>query len=228
MIGIIGAMQAEVDSLMRAIRDLKVETVSGYEFALGRLGSHEVVIVQCGMGKVNAAVCCQTMLLTYRPEVIINTGVAGSLSPELGILDVAVATDAVQHDYDTSAIGQPSGELTLNGELVTHLPCDAAWREKLIDAAKRVGVKAIPARIASGDQFISRAEDKRRIVERFGAMACEMEGGAIAQTCFLAHTPCAILRAISDSTDDNHSMEFGMFLSRAVENTYNILMEVLK
>jgi len=228
MIGIMGAMQAEVDSLMCEIKDLKMETVSGYDFARGTLGSHEVVVVKCGVGKVNAAVGCQTMILTYHPEVIINTGVAGSLSPELDILDVAVATDAVQHDYDTSAIGRPSGELTLNGELVTHLPCDAAWREKLIDAAGRVGVKAIPARIASGDQFISRAEDKRRIVERFGAMACEMEGGAIAQTCFLAHTPCAILRAISDSTDDNHSMEFEMFLSRAVENTYNILMEVLK
>ena len=228
MIGIIGAMQAEVDSLIREITDLKLERVSGYDFAVGALGSHELVIVRCGVGKVNAAVCCQTMILTYHPEVIINIGVAGSLSPELDILDVAVATDAVQHDYDTSAIGEPNGALSIGIDLVTYLPCDAAWRDRLIAAARAVGVKAVPARIASGDQFISRGEDKRRIVERFGAMACEMEGGAIAQTCYLAGTPCAILRAISDSTDDNHTMEFITFLPRAVENTHKILMELLK
>ena len=89
-------------------------------------------------------------------------------------------------------------------------------------------MKAVPARIASGDQFISRGEDKRLIVQRFGAMACEMEGGAIAQTCYLSGTPCAILRAISDSTDENHSMEFATFMPLAVENSHKILMEVLK
>ena len=91
-----------------------------------------------------------------------------------------------------------------------------------------VGVKAVPARIASGDQFITRGEDKARIVEQFAAQACEMEGAAIAQVCFLAGVPCAILRAISDSTDGNHSMEFTEFLDRAVENSHRILMEVLR
>ena len=228
MIGIMGAMQPEVDSLIRELKGAKKQTVSGYDFALGTLGSHEVVIVKCGVGKVNAAVCCQTMILTYHPEAIINTGVAGSLSPELDILDVAVATDAVQHDYDTSAIGEPNGALSINGDLVTFLPCDEGWRNRLIEAAEAVGVKAVPARIASGDQFISRHEDKRRIVERFSAMACEMEGGAIAQVCYLSGVPCAILRAISDSTDDNHTMEFLTFLERAVDNSHKILMAALK
>ena len=228
MIGIMGAMQPEVDSLIRELKGAKKQTVSGYDFALGPLGSHEVVIVKCGVGKVNAAVCCQTMILTYHPEAIINTGVAGSLSPKLDILDVAVATDAVQHDYDTTALGEPAGALSINGELVTCLPCDAAWRDRLIKAATAVGVKAIPARIASGDQFITRGEDKARIVRQFAAQACEMEGASIAQVCYLAGVPCAILRAISDSTDGNHSMEFTEFLGRAVENSHRILMEVLK
>ena len=228
MIGIMGAMQPEVDSLIRELKGAKKQTVSGYDFALGTLGSHEVVIVKCGVGKVNAAVCCQTMILTYHPEAIINTGVAGSLSPKLDILDVAVATDAVQHDYDTTALGEPAGALSINGELVTCLPCDAAWRDRLIKAATAVGVKAIPARIASGDQFITRGEDKARIVRQFAAQACEMEGASIAQVCYLAGVPCAILRAISDSTDGNHSMEFTEFLGRAVENSHRILMEVLK
>ena len=228
MIAILGAMQAEVDSLIREIKDVKIENVSGYDFARGTIGAHEVVVARCGVGKVNAAVCTQTLIMTYHPEAVINSGAAGSLSPKLDILDVAVATDAVQHDYDTTGLGEPAGALSINGALVTYLPCDAAWRDRLIKAASTVGIKAVPARIASGDQFISRKEDKRRIVETFGAMACEMEGAAIAQVCYLAGVPCAILRAISDSTDDNHSMEFETFLSRAVDNSFKILMEVLK
>ena len=227
MIGIMGAMQAEVDSLIREIKDRKIEKHGAFEFAVGRIGGNDVAVVKCGVGKVNAALCAQTLILSYSPEVIINTGVAGSLSPDLDILDVAVAVDAVQHDYDTSAIGEPNGALSINGELVTYLPCDEAWRERLIRAAEAVGVHAVPARIATGDQFISRAVDKRRIVSTFSAQACEMEGAAIAQACYIASVPCAILRAISDSTDGNHSMEFETFLDRAVENSYKILMEAL-
>lgn len=228
MIGIIGAMQAEVDGLIRQIEGARTERIGGFDFAVGRIGRSDVAVVRAGVGKVNAAVCAQTLLLSYRPEAVVNTGVAGSLSPDLGILDVAVATDAVQHDYDTSAIGEPNGALSINGELITRLPCDAAWRERLLRAAAAVGVRAVPARVASGDQFISRREDKRRIVQTFGAQACEMEGAAIAQACFIAGVPCAILRAISDSTDGNHSMEFEAFLDHAVENSLKILMEVLR
>ena len=228
MIGIIGAMQAEVENLIGAIGAPEVREVAGFRFVTGKIGGREVVVVRGGVGKVNAAVCAQTMILTFHPEVVINSGVAGSLSPELDILDVAVATDAVQHDYDTTALGEPAGALSINGELVTCLPCDAAWRDRLIKAATAVGVKAVPARIASGDQFITRGEDKARIVRQFAAQACEMEGASIAQVCYLAGVPCAILRAISDSTDGNHSMEFTEFLGRAVENSHRILMEVLK
>ena len=228
MIGIIGAMQAEVDGLIREIEGLRTEEIGGFVFRLGRIGRREVAVVRGGVGKVNAAVCAQTMILSYRPEVIINTGVAGSLSPELDILDVAVATDAVQHDYDTSAIGEPCGALSIAGTLVTYLPCDAAWRGRLLAAAEEVGVKGVPARIASGDQFISRREDKRRIIDTFGAQACEMEGGAIAQAAYIAGIPCAILRAISDSTDGNHSMEYGAFMERAAVNSCRILTRALR
>lgn len=225
MIGIIGAMRPEVGGLIERMANLRKERVGGFDFAVGRFGACDVVVAQCGVGKVNAAVCTQTLLLTYRPEAVVNTGVAGSLSPELGILDVAVATDVVQHDYDTTGLGEPAGALSLNGRLVEALPCDAALRQRLLDAARRAGVRAVPARIASGDQFVTEAGHKRRIVETFGAAACEMEGGAIAQACYLSETPCAILRAISDSTDGQHSMEYAEFLPRAVENTLKILAE---
>lgn len=228
MIGIIGAMQTEVDGLIRGIRNLKTEKVSGFEFALGRIGNHEVVVVRSGVGKVNAAVCAQTLILTFHPEVVINTGVAGSLSPKLDILDVAVAVDAVQHDYDTTGLGEPAGALSVGGKLVTFLPCSKNWRERLLRAASEVGVHAVPARIASGDQFITRREDKRRIVDTFQAEVCEMEGASIAQVCYLAGIPCAILRAISDSTDESHQMEYVAFLPKAVANTLKIMNGLLE
>ena len=228
MIAILGAMQAEVSSLIKEIENLKQEKAGGFDFARGTIRGKDVVVARCGVGKVNAAACTQALLTAYAPEVVINTGVAGSLSPELDILDVAVATDAVQHDYDTTGLGEPAGALSINGELVTYLPCDHDWREKLLDAAKQIGVKAVPARIASGDQFITHREEKRRIVESLGAAICEMEGAAIAQVCYLHNTPCAILRVVSDSTDENHHMEFAAFIGRAVEISFNILIQLLK
>ena len=228
MIGIIGAMQTEVDGLIQNIRDLRIEKVSGFEFALGYIGEHEVAVVRSGVGKVNAAVCAQTLILTYRPEVVINSGVAGSLSPKLDILDVAVAIDAVQHDYDTTGLGEPPGALSIGGELVTVLPCSEIWLERLLRAAQAAGVHAVPARIASGDQFITRREDKQRIVDTFQAEVCEMEGASIAQVCCLAGVPCAILRAISDSTDESHQMEYVAFLPKAVANTLKIMKCLLE
>lgn len=228
MIGIIGAMQAEIDGLLSGIEDMRRERVGSFDFAVGRIGNNDVVVARSGVGKVNAAVCAQTMILTYAPEVIINSGVAGSLSPRLDILDVAVATDAVQHDYDTTGLGEPTGALSINGSLVTHLPCDPVLRKRLLSAAGAAGVRAVPARVASGDQFIIRREVKQHIVDTFGAEACEMEGAAIAQACCLSGVPCAILRAISDSTDENHHMEYAEFMPRAAANTVKILMALLR
>lgn len=227
MIGIIGALQEEVNGLIGGIANLKMERFGGLDFAVGQIGNHEVAVARAGMGKVNAAVCAQTLILKYQPEAVINSGVAGSLSPRLNILDVAVATDAVQHDYDTTGLGQPPGALTLGDSLVTQLPCDEAWRERLLRAAEAAGVRAIPARIASGDRFITGRQEKRRIVDTFQADVCEMEGASIAQVCYLSGVPCAILRAISDSTDDRHSMEFTAFLPRAVKQLNAILFQLL-
>lgn len=227
MIAILGAMQVEVDGLMKELSDLQVRQVGGQDFFIGKIAGHDVVLSRCGVGKVNAAVCTQTLILSFNPQVVINTGVAGSLSERLDILDVAVATDAVQHDYDTTPLGEPVGALSVNGELVTHLPCDEGWNRRLLAAAQALNIRAIPARIASGDRFITRREDKQHIVQTFSAEACEMEGAAIAQVCHLSKTPCAILRAISDSTDEDHQMEFERFTAQAAENNHRILMRML-
>lgn len=228
MIGIMCALDAEVSRLYELIGNAKIEEMYGYRFASGMLCGKEVVVAKCGVGKVNAAVCAQTMIVKYAPRLIINSGVAGSLSPELSICDIAVGCDVVQHDFDASACGDPVGAITMVNGNVINFPCDESAAKVIIEAARSVGVHAIYARIASGDQFISDGEKKRWIVDTFGAMACEMESGAIAQTCYISGVKCAVIRAISDSTDGDHAMEFSRFLQVAADNSINVLLETLK
>ena len=153
MIGILCAMDQEVAALYEMIQQPEITEISGYRFAAGRLAGKDVVVAKCGVGKVNAAICAQTMLLTYHPELVMNSGVAGSLSEKLRICDVAVGQDIVQHDIDTTACGD---ELALVPELDrVYLPCDGETARVICRAAEKVGVHALPARIASGDQFVS-------------------------------------------------------------------------
>ena len=226
MIGIIGALNEEVSALYDMLDDAQTTRLYGYTFARGKLCGRDVVVAKCGVGKVNAAVCAHTMIMKFSPDIIINSGVAGSLSPELGICDIAVGTDVVQHDMDTSAFGDPYGLVpTINKRF---FELDSAARGAILAAARECGVRAIPARIASGDQFISDAAKKRWIVNTFDAKACEMEGGAIAQVCYITGVRCAIIRSISDSTDDNHAMEYDTFMRKAADNSIRVLLETLK
>ena len=226
MIGILCAMDQEVAALYEMIQQPEITEISGYRFAVGRLAGKDVVVAKCGVGKVNAAICAQTLLLTYHPELVMKSGVAGSLSEKLRICDVAVGQDIVQHDIDTTACGD---ELSLVPELDrVYLPCDGETARVICRAAEKVGVHALPARIASGDQFVSSPEKKRWIVEHFGAMACEMESGDIAQVCCRSGVKCAVIRAISDSTDGEHAMEFEKFLQIAADQSVKVLLEALK
>jgi adenosylhomocysteine nucleosidase len=225
MIGIIGALSIEVSKLCEELENPIVEEAYGYRYARGRLCGREVVIAKCGVGKVNAAVCTQTMVMKYAPELIINTGVAGSLSPKLGIGDIAVGTDIVQHDFDTTACGDPIGYVSTVGQI--SFPCDPKAAAAIHRAAEGLGLNAQPARIASGDQFIASRARKEWIVNTFGAMACEMESGAIAQVCFIAGIKCAVIRAISDATDGEHGMEFEQFAVLAADNSIQVLKEAL-
>ena len=226
MIGILCALDAEVSKFYELIEEAEITELFGFRFAAGKLEGKDVVVAKCGVGKVNAAICAQTMIMKYSPELIINSGVAGSLSSELGICDIAVGSSVVEHDIDTTDFGEPYGLVpTINK---VDLPCDEQVRNAICDAAEALGIKAVPVRIASGDQFISNAEKKQWLVKTFDAKACEMESGAIAHVCCIAGVKCAVIRAISDSTDGEHSMEFSKFLTLAADNSIKVLLETLK
>ena len=210
-IGIIGAMDEEVSALKAHMTDSKVTSHASMEFCEGKLDGKDVVVVKCNIGKVNAGICAQTLVNLFGVSRIINTGVAGSLNADIDIGDIVVSTDAVQHDYDLTPLGAKPGEFMDFG--VVAFTADDAMRKCAVEAVAKVApeVKAFEGRVCSGDQFIASKEQKNKIINTFGGFCCEMEGGAIAQTCYLNNTPFVIIRAISDKADDSEEMSYEEF-----------------
>ena len=226
MIGIIAAMNVEMESLRSHIENPVSETIGGVTYVSGRLEGRDVVTAVCGVGKVFAALCAQAMILRYQPECIINTGVAGTLTDRLSVGDVAVSTGVVQHDMDTTPIGDPLGLISGINKVV--LPADGALTVKLSACASALGIKTLPGIIASGDQFVASAERKAFIVDHFKAVACEMEGAAVGQACTVNGVPFCVLRAISDSADGSSHMDFPAFTRMAAEQSVRLLLAFLR
>lgn len=221
MIGIIGAMSIEVEGIRALMTNKKETEVSGIRFVSGRLGKNDVVTAVCGIGKVFAAICAEAMILKFDPDVIINTGVGGSLDPKLKIGDVAIADRVVQHDMDTSPIGDPKG--LLSGINKIYLDTDKKVSELLFECVRAEGVNAVFGTIASGDQFIASKERKKEITDSFGAVICEMEGASIGHVCYVNGKRFAVLRAVSDSADDSAQMDYPEFAKMAAENYIKVV-----
>lgn len=221
MIGIIGAMEVEVEAIRQRLSDKKEKNISGVRYVSGKLGKNEVVTAVCGIGKVFAAICAQTMILEYAPSVIINTGVAGSLSSALNVCDIAIADKVVQHDMDTSPLGDPKG--MISGINVVYIEADEQVCNELVETVKQAGINTARGTIASGDQFIASREVKERIVSDFGAIACEMEGASIGQVCYVNKVPFAVLRAISDKADGVAEIDYPSFCKMAANNYVRVI-----
>ncbi len=216
--GIIGAMAEEVTSLQEAMTEKKVTTIAGMNFCEGKLDGEEVVVVKCGMGKVNAGVCAELLIGEFGADQVINTGVAGSLDARIDIGDIVVSEDAVQHDFDLTPIGYQRGEL--DSPRTISIPADESMRERAVNAVKETApeVNAYEGRVCSGDQFIASKEQKETILSNFGGLCCEMEGAAIAQVCALNDTPFVIIRAISDKADNSEEMSYERFEKEAAKH----------
>ena len=199
MLGIIGAMDKEVDALRRQMTGTEEKRAGFSRFTVGTLWGEKVCLAQCGIGKVHAALCAQSMITFFEVSAILNIGVAGALRPSLGVGDAVVADSAVQHDVDTSPIGDPVG--MVSGPNMVHFPCDPALSGLLKQAAEEACLRCENGAVATGDQFIIGTEKKNFLAETFGAAACDMEGGAIAQCCYEMGVPYAAVRLISDTRD---------------------------
>lgn len=223
MIGIIGAMADEVALLQKEMQVEEIVEKAGMRFHKGTLCGKEVVVVQSGIGKVNAALCAQILVDIFKVEILINTGIAGSLDAQIDIGDMVISTDAVQHDIDTTTFGDPLGQVP-NMDTFS-FPAD----EKLVELAKRVNEEVNPdiqtftGRIVSGDQFISSREVKERLVNTFHAKCTEMEGAAIAHAAYLNQVSCVIIRAISDKADNSAEMDYPAFEQMAILHSVRLV-----
>lgn len=225
-IGIIGAMDVEVNELVARLEDKSSETVSGITFYTGKLFGKSVVIAKCGIGKVFAATCAEAMIIKYSPRLIINSGVGGALAKDLSTGDIVIADKLCQHDMDTSPIGDPVG--LVSGINKIWFETDERAVSILKIAAESFAFNVKIGSIATGDRFVATKELKDEIVKTFGASACEMEGCAIAQVAFINNTPFVVVRAISDSADGEASMDYPTFLAIAAKNSTQLTLALVQ
>ena len=207
-VGIIGAMDCEINRLKQNLKNLKEIKHGELIINLGNLYGHNIILVKSGVGKVNAALCTQYIIDKYNPDFIINTGIAGGIASGLQVGDIVVGTELVQYDFDVSAIGYAKGYMCTgkNPDKPTVFYSDRELINEFEEAAKgKINVhKGI---IASGDTFVSDKNKKQEIKETFNATAVEMEGCAIAQTAATNGIPFVVVRAISDLADDTAAQD---------------------
>ncbi len=225
MLGIIAAMRVEAMELIEKMTAKTEVIISGITFTSGKLHGKDAVVAVCGIGKVFASMCAQTMILTYHPDAIVNTGVGGTLTDKLSICDMALSVNLVQHDMDTSALGDPVG--LISGINVVYLPADKHLIETILSPEVAGNTHIVPGTIASGDQFIGGGARKQWIVEQFGAIACEMEGAAVAQVCYVNKVPFAVLRAISDNADGTSCDDYPAFVEKAAHVSASIVERLI-
>ena len=223
-IGVICAMEKEAAGIRAAMSKRQSHTIGKMTFETGRLGEKEVVLAVCGIGKVFAALCAEAMILSFAPECIITSGVAGSLSEKLDILSLAVSSSLVQHDMDTTPLGDPLG--LISGINKVFLPADQGLAKEVLTLAEKESIPCLSGVIASGDRFIAKDEDKRRLKENFDPIACEMEGAAIAQVCFVNELPFVVIRTISDSFTGDNAMDYAEFSDRAAKQGAEFLVKL--
>lgn len=227
-IGIIGALDAEIEILLNAMEEKKESKIGRTIFFEGKLSGKNVVIFKCGVGKVNAAIGANTAILKFNTSKIIFTGIAGAIDNNLNILDLVISTDLVQHDFDLTGFGCPLG--LIDGEKSIKFKADATLIKIAHESAIKIlgETKVILGTIATGDQFVANKKQVDFIGETFGAKATEMEGAAVAQVALNYEVPFVVLRAMSDKADGSAHMDYNEFKPLAAEHSAKIVIDMLK
>lgn len=226
MLGIIGAMDVEVNAIKDKITRKTVTKIAGAEFVCGFLKEVMVCVAQCSPGKVNAALCTQAMIDNFDIDKIINVGVGCSLSDDVVIKNIVIATDVCEYDIDISALGEPLG--FINGLNTIKIKTDEELSEKLARTAINYGEKIHRGTIASGDTFIAENALKQKLASTFNAVCGEMEGGAIGHTCAANNIPFAVIRSISDGGNEQAQLDYPTFKKIAADISTAIIIEYIK
>ncbi len=223
MIGIICAETEELNAVTNLMQSKSEEKYSAFNFFVGKINGVVCAAVLSGVGKVNAAMCTQTLILKYAPEIVLNIGVAGALSDNIKIGDIVIAFSVVQHDFDVSAFAnRQKGEVPGIG--LVKIPCTKLVTNKIISSSKEInGLKIHTGTIATGDQFIGCLKKRLKIKNDFDAIACDMESASIGQTCFINNIDFGVIRSISDSACENSNIDFPDFIKSSALNAAKIL-----
>lgn len=226
-IGIIGAMDEEVELIKSTMSVENTVEKAGCTFLVGKIEGKDAVVVRCGIGKVNAAMCTQILIDLFNVDAVINTGVAGAVAEGITVGDVVISSDALQHDMDCSPLGDPIGVIPRMPESI--FKADERLVKLAFDASSKViSGKTLTGRVVSGDQFIASKEVKDKLVKNFNGSCAEMEGAAIAHICYMNSVPYVIIRNISDSADGSADVSFVEFCKEAVIHSGKIVLEMMK
>ena len=229
ILGIIGSMTVEVETLKQQMKNMQVVQRAGMEFCEGTLEDLPAVVVQCGVGKVNAALCVQILCDCFGVTHLVNTGVAGSLCAQLDIGDFVISQDAMYHDFTCHVLNPAYCVGQVPGMDVLAFPADRMLTEYALAAAEQIHPgHARTGRIASGDQFVAEKAHKDKIVMDTGALCTEMEGCAIAHAAWRNQIPFVIIRAISDKADDSAHMDYPTFERIAAERCAGVTLELAR
>ena len=227
-IGIIVAMEEELESILDIMDNIEEKEIYGLTFKTGQIEKNKIIVVKCGVGKVNAARVTQILIDTFNVKCVINVGAAGALNPFLNIGDIVIGEKLIQHDFDITAFDHDKGYITGVGDSIYS---DSELIEKFENAANNLKGKDYKIKkgiIATGDIFCTDIEMKNKIYSKFDADCVEMEGAAIAQVCYLDNIPFIVIRSISDSPNGNNEIDFDKFVELASKRCANILREFLK
>lgn len=225
--GIIAAMQEEMQEIKKIMREIKEQQIYELTFIKGKINEVDVVLVEAGVGKVNATRTTQILIDNFEVDAIINVGSAGSANDELDIGDIVIGKKLVQHDFDITAFGHPKGFISNVGQFVESDSKLIARMEKTVAELQNTEFKMKVGTIASGDIFCTEEKMRDKIRTKFNADAIEMEGAAIAQVCHLDDIPFIVIRSISDSPNGNNKITFEQFLEKASKRCAQIIKEFL-
>ena len=227
MIGIIGAMHEEIVELKGILKNIEEKEIAGMLFMKGKLNSKAVVLVESGIGKVNAAICTTILINEFKSEKIIFTGVAGGVNPILNVGDIVISKDLIQHDVDVTAFGCRHGEIPRMDNYI--FEADEILAEKAYNAAKYLfkDKNIVKGRVISGDQFVSSAEKTKWFQEIFNGDCVEMEGASVAHVCYLFKIPYIVIRSISDKADHSAGVDFNTFKHEAARVSKEIVLNIV-
>lgn len=229
MIGIIAAMQEEMNAIKNVMDNIKEIKIFGLEFYEGAIQNKKCILVKCGIGKVNAARTTQILIDKFDVEYIINVGSAGSINDDVNYGDIVIGKYVVQHDFDITAFGHEKGYISSN--LGIKLESDEILIKSCEEAIEKIDkdkFNIIVGTIATGDIFCTSPKMKEKIRQKFNADCVEMEGAAIAQVCILDEKPFIIIRSISDSPNGKNEVDFNEYLNMASSRCASFIKELMK